>query len=528
MSNGQYACPRCGRPMCRNGYTAGGTQKWACVTDTGSGGRVVCYATTTPESKEILGHSPGKPIARPVFNPETRAGCMTFIITAAQNATPVHAAFWKSLQRAAKHFKAELLVQPLSYNNPTSTWSKGARDSQWWASETVKHLCNVRRELNKNLEFLCDIPILPTASEPLTGLEGFGAKSKIIGHTKLQFKTVATPGHKMAAALTTTGACTKANYTDSRAGKMGEFHHTLGAVIVEIEGPLFWLRHLNANSRGEFIDLDKKFTPDGVRHAPRPSGLVLGDTHARVADLTVDKATFGPAGIVERYRPRRIVWHDLLDGQSMNPHEDGDPFGEQALASGNHDDVEAEVNHAISWAASRTPPWATSFVVASNHDDFLRRWLVKQDWKKIATKNRSFYLKCAKFMVDGAMLQDGMPSYPSPFPYLIRARNLANVRALGLGESLVIEGLQCGYHGHKGPNGAPGSIRNMRRIGEKTIIAHGHGPGINEGSTQVGHNAKSDQPYAKGSPSSWMHTDCLIYPGGKRQLISIIQGRHRR
>lgn len=121
-----------------------------------------------------------------------------------------------------------------------------------------------------------------------------------------------------------------------------------------------------------------------------------------------------------------------------------------------------------------------------------------------------------------------MAEYPSPFPFLVNDRNIANLRALGLGESLAIEGIQCGYHGHKGPNGAKGSIRNMRRIGEKTVIAHGHGPGINEGCYQVGHNAKASQPYAKGSPSSWMHTDCLIYPGGKRQLITIVEGRHRR
>jgi hypothetical protein len=332
----------------------------------------------------------------------------------------------------------------------------------------------------------------------------------------------------MAAALTTTGAITKKNYTRSRVGKLGDFHHTVGAVLVEIEGPYFWLRHLNMNSRGEFIDFDKKFTPSGVRKAPRPAALVLGDTHARVADPVVDVATFGPKGVVERYRPRRLVWHDLDDGQSHNPHEDRDPFAEQALATEDMDDVEAEVKFSISYAGTRTPPWAMSFVVACNHDDFLRQWVRDKDWKKLATKNRAFYLRCAKFMVDGAMLVDGMPSYPSPFPFLITARKQKNLRALALGESLIIEGIQCGYHGHKGPNGSKGSIKNMRRIGEKTMIGHGHGPGINEGCMQVGHNAKTDQPYAKGSPSSWMHTDGLIYRGGKRQLFTIVNGRHRR
>lgn len=506
----------------------GGKPRWRCITQTGDR-KVQCYVTCYPTAKNPRTQSGVELGAPTVYRRELPEDCDTFIITAAQNATPVHAVTWKTILKAAKHFNAELLIQPLSYRNPTSIWSKHDISNQWWAKEVRKYLWNVRYEINKNLEFLADIPIIPTASEPLTGLEGFGAKSKIVGHTKLQFKTVATPGHKMAAALTTTGVCTKQNYTTSRAGKMGEFHHTLGAVLVEVEGPLFWLRHLNFNKRGEMIDMGTKFLPHGVsKKRVRASAVVLGDTHARVADPAVDVATFGPKGIIETLRPRKIIWHDLNDGQSHNPHEDRDPFVEQALSTENMDDVEAECKFSIAWAGQRTPEWAVSYVVASNHDDFLRRWIVDKDWKKISTKNRAFYLRMALAMVDGARLVDGMPEYPSPFPALIRARNQNNLKALGLGESLTIEGIQCGYHGHKGPNGARGSIKNMRRIGEKTIIAHGHGPGINEGSMQVGHNAKPNQPYAKGSPSSWMHTDAAIYPGGKRQLFTIVNGRFRR
>ena len=35
--------------------------------------------------------------------------------------------------------------------------------------------------------------------------------------------------------MMTTGSCTVKNYTDSKAGKKGEFHHTLGFVIIEIK-----------------------------------------------------------------------------------------------------------------------------------------------------------------------------------------------------------------------------------------------------------------------------------------------------
>ena len=41
-------------------------------------------------------------------------------------------------------------------------------------------------------------------------------------------------------------------------------------------------------------------------------------------------------------------------------------------------------------------------------------------------------------------------------------------------------------HGDKGPNGARGSIRNLRRIGIRSVIGHTHSPGIDEGCYQVG------------------------------------------
>jgi hypothetical protein len=510
--------------MKKDGKTPGGKQRWGCYEGSGKD-RQICYTTTDPSlpyARDQSGQS--ESLALRDFDPEIKS-TDTFIITWAANATSVHGPFWASLTRYAKKLGAQILVHKGRYKHQLKSKDD---DGEWYDDVLAPYLINKRFTINKNLELLADIPILPTAVTPLTGLEGFGDKSKIVGHPRLQFKTVATPGHKMASLLTTTGSCTRARYSNSRAGKHGQFHHTLGAVIVEVEGPLFWARHLNANTRGEFIDLDVKVTPDGIEKAPPPIAAVLGDTHARVADETVDQATFGPGGIVQRYRPNHIVFHDLDDGQSHNPHEEKDPFVEQALSTENRDDVEAEVKFSAEYVRNRTPSWATSHVVSDNHGDFLRRYIVTRDWKKLSPKNREFYLKSALMMVQGAKLVDGMPSYPSPFPAYLREHGGPNVKVVSSGESLIFEGIQCGFHGHRGPNGAKGSIKNMRRIGEKSIIGHSHSPGIDEGCMQVGHSAKANQPYTLGAPSSWMHAHALIYPGGKRQLIIIVAGRHRR
>ena len=220
-------------------------------------------------------------------------GATTFIITEVQNATPVHDNFWASLMQCQKHRKAAILAHPGRYKNPTSLWSGSQRNAEWWDKRVRPYLWNQRLELNKNLVFLGDMKTQPTAKDPLMGVEGqTGSESTIVAHTKLQFTTVPTPGHKMAKIMTTTGACTIPNYTDSRIGKHAEFHHTLSAVIVEIEDGYFWLRQLNAHKDGTFIDLDTLYTPDGNFPAPRPEAVVLGDTHVEFTDMTVDKATW--------------------------------------------------------------------------------------------------------------------------------------------------------------------------------------------------------------------------------------------
>lgn len=122
-------------------------------------------------------------------------------------------------------------------------------------------------------------------------------------------------------------------------------------------------------------------------------------------------------------------------------------------------------------------------------------------------------------------LEAGGAVYPSPFAYWLN-RLAPEVRTLGLNESFVIEGIECGMHGDIGPNGARGSIRNLRRIGIRSFVGHSHTPGIEEGCYQVGTSSRLKLEYNNG-PSSWLNTHGLIYPSGKRTLINIIDGEWR-
>ena len=532
-TRGFYLCPKCGRRMCKGAKTAAGKQRWCCTIRTGSGARIVCYQTVSPGLDRPRTHNrvrietEGAP---EVFARELRS-VQTFIVTAAQNVTPVHTGFWESLKRAAKHFNAELLVIPLRYRNPTAQKETDADGKpltdERWAAEVRPYLWNTRLRLNKNLAVLGDIKIQPTAVEPLTGLEGFtGAESTIVGHTKLALRMVPTPGHKLPKLMTTTGACTRKNYSDTRAGKHGDFHHTLGACLVEIEGPYFWLRQLNANSRGEFTDLGTRFTPTTVKRAPRPAAVSFGDTHVRFRDKTVERATFGPRGLVATLRPRRLVFHDLLDSYAWNPHHRGNPFNAIAKQRSGFGDMEAEVNEAIAYARDMTPSWAQGFIVRSNHDDMLTRGIIANDWKTDPT-NAEFYLRTALAMVRATKMGHSGTEYPDAFSYWVEQAKLKNVRCLGPREALVAAGVLLSLHGDDGPNGARGSLKNLRRIGAKVVIGHSHTPGISEGGMQTGTSSILDPEYV-GPVSSWAHAHAITHDDGKRQLVFIIDGRYRR
>lgn len=454
-------------------------------------------------------------------------GTTHFIFTAAQNATPVSDKFWRSLLAAKAHYKAHLSVILLRYKNPTSIWSRSQENAEVWAPEIEKFRLNQRFQVNKNLCVSGSIKVVPTASDPLTGFEALtGAESMIIGHTKLAFRTVPVPGAQMAKLLTTTGACTVPNYSDSRAGAGGQFHHTIGAVIVEVMGGKFFLRHLIADDSGEFIDLDVKFTPKGVEKAPPPVAIALGDTHVEFTDPGVDKATFGTRGIVMELKPKRIYWHDLCDNYAVNPHHFGNPFNEIAKAKTGKDDAEAEVARAIEFVKSRTPEWSESFIVASNHNDFLSRYIVKADWKMIPPKNRAFYLRTALAMVEGTRLSERGTEYPDPFAHWVNQANIPRVRCLQIGESSRVLDIEMGMHGDEGPNGARGSRKNLRRLGVRALVGHGHGPGIDEWCYQVGTSSRLRLEYNLG-PSNWLHTHGCVHSNGKIQLITMIDGKYR-
>ena len=525
-SSKKRKCPKCGKiNLRRSSKTPGGKQRWACRE--GSGDRKLCYSTTDPNAP--YRDSAGRTKAADK-NPQFRralGGIKRFIITSAQNATPVHEGFWASLQAYCKHTGAELVVIPIRYKNPTSRWTESQANEEFWhVPQGV--LYNQRKKLNDNLVLVGDIKTIPTASKPLSRMEGVThGESCIVGHTRLALSTVATPQQRLPKILTTTGACTVANYTDSKTGKLGEFHHTLGACVIEIQGKTFHMRQANACKDGSFIEGNTEFLPDGThRPAPPALGLVMGDTHARFADPAVMEATFGADGIVDWLLPDHLVWHDLLDGYAVNPHHRDDPFIALAKHRAGFNSIRDEVEFTLDFLR-RYSKGRKSVIVASNHDDFLNRWMRSNDWRRDPV-NAQFYLDTAQMMAERTQMGQGGSETPDPFAYwveqLVTAKD--DITCLAMDQSFTLGDVECGFHGHRGPNGARGSINNLSRLGVRVMSGHGHSPGIEGGHYRVATSTFLNLEYTEG-PSSWLNTHGIVYGNSKRSLINIIDGNYR-
>ena len=435
-----------------------------------------------------------------------------YVVTTAQNDTSPHYGFMSALEAYCKANDAQLIVIPIRYRNPTSDKEK---QQDTWHSRLRPYLVGERKELVDGVMLMGDIKTQPTAVNPLSGLHTItGNKCGIFGHTKVAMESVPTPGQELPKILMTTGAVTKPNYSDAKAGKKGEFHHVLGAVVVE-SGNEFHFRFINAQSDGTFIDLDKVYRPKrSPKKAKQPSALVLGDLHAIRHDPENLEAVME---ICDELKPRRLVVHDSLDFQSASHHNNF--FERFKLSQTGRNKVMDELRYTCE-LLDKLAAKADLYVIASNHDEHLFKWLESHQNGLDVTNARIYHQLKSEML--GEIEKTG--SIPDPLSLVAKKLMKKKARFLKLGESFQLHGIEMSYHGDKGPNGARGNANAFDKIGVKTIIGHSHTPRIVGGCYQTGTSSLLDMGYNTG-PSSWLHSHVLVYANGKRTHINVINGR---
>ena len=441
----------------------------------------------------------------------------TFIITWAQNNTPIHKNFFKNVLAYKDSLDAGLHIIAGRYNNPTSIWGQKNKEGEVWRSEVVPFLDAARHNLHKNLQVLSDVKIPPTGSTPLSGLNSVtGLESCIVGHPRQQVKSLPILEgypHKL---LLSTGSCTVANYTDSKSGKKGEFHHTIGFIIVEMDGKHFHIRQVSADSKGNFYDLHKRVLNGNVLdNVEGAEAAVLGDIHVAHND---EKATAVSFKMLDAMKPKYTMIHDIADCESISHHEENDPFRLMQKEENGTGDLRKELDIMLEWVSERLK--YNLVIVRSNHDDFLDRWLKSVDWRR--ARNKRMFLFGADILASQPIAQK-----KGVISWMLENEFGDKIKTLGLDDSFRVLGWELGVHGHVGANGSRGGHNQYKNMNTKMITGHTHSPNRGDGHMTVGTNSVLRVGYNKGA-SSWMNANALIYADGKAQLVYIVNGKYCR
>lgn len=431
-----------------------------------------------------------------------------FIVTGVVQGADPCIPMLKTLRRMAGHLKAELVFLPMrAHMRPM--------EGQPEYFHEYFYPCIERGEMvsefvfNKNLK-AADYHLNPQQILTLTGLERFTDTSLIVAHTKMFLKHFAVGNNGTPRLVHSTGVCTLGDYQTNRIGALADLDHSLGALLIELNGDTFTIRQLQCLDGETVIDLGMRYFPDGQRKRENARFLTLGDIHAGQHD---DAALQMGKELAEILEPEFIDVHDLFNGVSVNHHIADRTLERAQLPSHINTlkkelDVTKEVlNYIASWSKAKIN------IVKSNHDDFLQKYLTSRRW---ITDIPNVAVAAPMFAQAIAGI-DPLQTYLDPsgiYQWFNRETDFK------------LDGIQHACHGDLGPNGAKGNPENIEKAHGKATIGHTHSAFIYRGVWGAGHSSHTRHGYNKGA-SNWTHSHVIQYVGGERQIITLIKGKWR-
>ncbi len=428
-----------------------------------------------------------------------------YLITWAQNNTPVHSELWKNIKAYSGFLNAEIHVILGRYKNPTSVFQ--GQGVEHWSDEILDYSDAKRHKIHKHLELLSDIKIQPTATNPLSSMTGISkGNHAILGHPKVAMNvTPALEGYQPKIMMTT-GAVTKDNYTDSKAGKKGEFHHTYGFVIVEIKDEeVFFMRQVTALTNGSFTDLIFNVKNEEVKEVKGIEAAILGDIHVGDDDKQVNKQQ---RVWLDFLKPKHTIIHDIFNGHSISHHEEKDPIKQYRRHVDGSSNLQKEIDGMYEWVESMLK--YNLVFVSSNHNDWIDRYVKSRDWKK-DIQNAATYVKLANISLNG-WAKDGL------IAFLLADQFGDRIKVLGRSDSFRKKEWELSQHFDIGVNGSKGSAGQFRKLSTKMVGGHSHVPFRIDGVLYVGTSTKLRVGYNVGA-SGWANADVIIHDDGKAQHI---------
>ena len=428
----------------------------------------------------------------------------TYIVTSAQNNTPVHKDFYECLKKMERKLNAEILVIPFRYKNPTSLFTDRQEAEEHWDVDVIGGEIDLSKKCT-----ISTIKAIPTTKRPLSGISELcsGKRSFIIGSPVISHEVVprleGEPSY-----LISTGACTVENYTDSRSGKLGEFRHKIGAVIVDIHSSGHaHFRHVEFKG-GMVCDISGTYKPKTRTSKPDVSAMVFGDLHS----CNCDEKAFKTAKRVARsLKPKQIVIHDALDFVENSHHKRGDfrhTFKDYMSLKDELEYLRKQI--------SDTAKIAPVSIVKSNHDEHLDRWIVETDprglkdgdlirlWCEITVKLSE------GFHVDALHAALG---------------DMNNVDFWDRNDNVKIAGYYVSQHGDLGVSGTRGTAVGISNMPIRTITGHTHSSYRHNDNIVVGSLTPYRMDYSKG----FMKNDqgvAVIYKNGTATNLNFIGGSY--
>lgn len=467
-----------------------------------------------------------------------KRGVKRYIFTSVQDSTPLDMPFWNNLLAYAKYRKASLHVASFTYNKKLFEENRKDAQHQWYPPEVRPYLSNEQIHIGDKVIFCGEMNTLPTAIQPLHGFETYTRdKWGIFPHAKIQLVSVPNGKFEETKQIMTTGAATVPNYVQRRAGLRAQFHHAIGAVLLEIdeEGDIF-CRHLVADNDGNFQDLTTAVIGGEIIEDVAVGAVTWGDIHHEKLEDVVADACWGDGGMLDQLAPAKQFFHDIIDFKVRNHHNLKDPHFMFKMWMKGTESIEGSLKNVLDFMRRADRPYCDSIVVESNHDLALGKWLKEHDWREDPV-NAEFYLRtslrvlqqikrgevakilrdCLLYLEDRRHLSRDTTGEPSP------AREWT---WLEQSESYIFTGIECGMHGHLGGNGARGNPRQFARMGHRANTGHTHSPGITDGIFTAGVSGSLDMGYNEGM-SSWARTHIVTYDNGRRTLVTMQGSKFR-
>ena len=458
-----------------------------------------------------------------------------YILTSAQNNTYIHQEFWANLKAMAQHYDAQILIGTFSYNlnnfgqlavkNGTK---KPYERELWFDPEIAPYISDKKIELAPGLVFHGNMNILPTEDNPISGLETHGGSDSIIfPHTKIEMRSIATMPDMPVKRVYTTGAVTLMNYLQKKLGIKAEHHHRYAFLLVEVDSKgNWWVRQVAAKKNGRTLQDLNVVVEDGKVKSTDATveAITYGDLHATNSSPEVVKSSLT---MLDTLRPKYQFIHDVLEGASISRHQlkHKDPHTAMHRWLRGLHRVSEELRMSREVLEQYLRPWCKTIAPNANHDAaWLYNWLAKYDYR-VDPANAELFLRMQNFVY--AQLREKMclPKNINLMQYAFEKEaglKVGAVKFLLPDESFTVGEVECGCHGHLGPNGTFGSPSNLAKIGKKATTAHTHSAGIFHGLYVAGTSSKLTKgwDYCIG-PSAWSWSHVVQYANGQRTIVSM-------